>query len=453
MQKDNDYSILVVDDDIHVLEGLLLLFEDDYNVLTASSGSEAIKLVQEKKQIAVVVMDIKMPELDGIATAREIRALNRDLPVIFHTGFPGQYSEDDIDTREKPFDYIQKGSSVSKLKRSVKNAVIIYKLQNNSSNSLHLISNQYGMIGNSIKMKEIYKLINKISQSDLKVMILGETGTGKELVAHAIHNNSKRSQNHLVIFSCNHKSPDLVESELFGHSKGAFTGAVEERVGLFEYADSGTVFLDEIGDLDITTQGKILRVLQSGEYQAIGKTPELKSTDVRLICATHHNLEQLVEEKKFREDLYYRLKGAIIQMPPLRERKEDIPLFVSKYADRLTIEKEQMPKYFDKSAMNALIQYDWPGNVRQLFDTVESLIVMSDSDIILDVDVENYFGNDNSLSITSNSLADKTIEFRRNLIISTLHETKNNINAAARTLQIDPANLRKLLKNYKIDVG
>ena len=368
------------------------------------------------------------------------------------TGFAGEYSEDDISKKEEPFDFIQKGSSVSKLQRAVKNAVKMYNLENTTALSLNLISNQYAMIGNSKKMKEIYKLIHKVSRSDLKVMILGETGTGKELVAQAIHNNSNRNQKRIVIFNCNHKSPDLVESELFGHSKGAFTGAVEERIGLFEYADGGTVFLDEIGDLDITTQAKILRVLQSGEYQVIGKIPELKKTDVRLVCATHHDLVQLVEQKKFREDLYYRLKGGIIQMPPLRERKEDIPLLVSKYVDRLTIEKEQMPKYFDKSAIEIFMQYDWPGNVRQLLDTVESLLVMVESDIIIDTDVKKYLDNKELLPTSSNSLADKTVEFRKNLIVSTLYETKNNINAAARILQIDPANLRRFIKNYQIQV-
>lgn len=453
MEKNKENIVLFVDDDIHVIEGLLLLFEDDYSVLSASSGKEAIQLIKENESIAVVVMDIKMPNMDGIAAARKIRILRPNLAVIFHTGFAGQYSEDDIDEHEKPFDYIQKGSSVSKLQRAVRNAVKMYELENSTTNALNKISNQYGMVGNSSKMKEIYKIISKVSPSDLKVMILGETGTGKELVAQAIHNNSSRNQQRLVIFNCNHKSPDLVESELFGHSKGAFTGAVKERVGLFEYADGGTVFLDEIGDLDITTQAKILRVLQSGEYQVIGKISKLIKTDVRLICATHHNLFQMVEEKKFREDLYYRLKGGVIQLPPLRERKEDIPLLVSKHADRLTIEKDQMPKYFDKSAMEVLMQYDWPGNVRQLLDTVESLLVMADSDIILDVDVNNYLGNDNMQSSLSQSLTDKTIEFRKNLIVGTLHETKNNINAAARKLQIDPANLRRLIKNYQIDIG
>ncbi len=445
-----EYYILLVDDDTNVLEGLVLLLEDDYNIITAPSGAEAIKQVNENKNIAVVVMDIKMSGMDGIEASREIKKIKPDIPIIFHTGFPGEYSEDHIDKEEKPFDYIQKGSASSKLTRSIKNGLRAYLLKSTDANDSFNPESSYGMIGKSALMKEVYSIIGKVAPSNIKVMILGETGTGKELVARAIHNHSKRKDNRLVIFNCNHKSPDLVESELFGHTKGSFTGAVSDREGLFEYADNGTIFLDEIGDLDITTQAKVLRVLESGEFQTIGETPELKNTDVRILCATHHNLEELVRTGKFREDLYYRLKGIIIILPPLRDRKEDIPKLIAKHTDKLTIEQDQMPKYFDQSAIEVFLQQDWPGNVRQLLDTVESLLILSDSDIILAADVEKYMGTKDSNNMNASSLANKTIEFRKNLIISILYEKDNNINATARELQIDPANLRKLIKSYNI---
>ncbi|MCP4705393.1 MAG: sigma-54-dependent Fis family transcriptional regulator, partial [candidate division Zixibacteria bacterium] len=368
MNLSKKYTILLVDDDEQVLEMLDDIFKDKYTTILAKSGKEAIEIVRQHDSIATVVMDIKMPDVDGITAAREIRTIQPDIPVIFHTGYPGDYDEDAIDFDEKPFDYILKGEPVAKLIRSVRNAVESYHLKkDNKILSTHAETN-FGLIGQTSSMREVYRLINKIAPTNSKIMIIGETGTGKELVARAIHNHSKRKKEKLVIFNCNHRAPDLVESELFGHVKGAFTGAVGDRIGLFEYANGGTVFLDEIGDLDITTQGKLLRVLESGEYHSVG-SPNVKITDIRLLCATNKDLIKLVEQDKFRQDLYYRLKGIHIQMPPLRKRKEDIPLLVERFKDRQTIEQGLTPKKFDSSAMSVLINYDWPGNVRELLDT------------------------------------------------------------------------------------
>ncbi len=453
MIQETEFKILLVDDDRHVLEALELLFEDSYSILTAKSGQDAIDIASKDFNIAVVVMDIKMPGMDGIEAARKIREISPDTPVIFHTGFPGEYTEEDIDQKESPYEYIQKGSSISKLKRAVRNGIEAYRHRKGIPTKLFNSEISFGMVGKSAKMKEIYRKILKVAVTDSKVMILGETGTGKELVSKAIHNFSRRRDENLVIFNCNRKAPDLVESELFGHGKGSFTGAIEDRIGLFEYADGGTVLLDEIGDLDDNTQIKVLRVIDSGEFQTIGEKPVLKKTDVRVICATHHDLEKLVESGKFREDLYYRLNGVVIKLPPLRERKEDIPDIISMCVNKLMGEEDLMPKYFDPSAIEILLQQDWPGNVRQLIQTIESLVIEVDSDIILAQDVETYFGHKNCLPKNLNSLAEKTIEFRKNCIITALHETNKNINAAARLLSIDPANLRKLIKSYHITLG
>jgi len=456
MQQHSDYKILLVDDDHQVLAGLELLFQDTYALVTASSGQEAIDLFSSDNDIAVVVMDIKMPRIDGIETARTIKELAPDILVIFHTGFPGLYAEDEIDTNEKPFEYVQKGGPVSRLVRAVRNAMDVYISKQQATRLTSSIEQTYGMVGQSELMRNVYDLIRKVAPTDSKVMVLGETGTGKELVARAIHTNSLRQDKKLVIFNCNHKSPDLVESELFGHGKGAFTGAVSDNVGLFEYASNGTIFLDEIGDLDITTQAKVLRVLETGEFQTLGKSTELKQADVRILCATHHDLEKLVKSGKFREDLYYRLKGVTIRMPSLRDRREDIPLLVSKFTDRVTIECDQLPKYFDQSAIHVLLSYDWPGNVRQLLDTIESVLVLADSGIITGKDIEDYLSLETP-SVTGTgdnaSLSGRVKEFRRNCIIEALHETGNNVNAAARLLQVDPANLRKWINGYGISLG
>lgn len=448
-----EFKILIVDDDTLVLEGLRILLEDSYSLVDATSGAQSIELVQADHSIAVVVMDIKMPQIDGIETARRLREIAPDIPIIFHTGFSGEYDEDRIDADEHPYQYIQKGGSPSQLVRAVRNALDSYVAKTEVSRLSSLAETAFGMIGSSGVMQVVYDTIRRVAPQNVKVMILGETGTGKELVARAIHNLSARRDNKLAIFSCNHKAPDLVESELFGHKKGSFTGALSDRIGLFEYADGGTVFLDEIGDLDITTQAKLLRVLEAGEIQTVGDTPELMKVDVRVICATHHDLKQLVDDRKFREDLYYRLKGITITVPPLRERRQDIPKLASRFMDRLTIENNQPPVFFDSKAMRTLVDFDWPGNVRQLLDTIESLIVLSDSSVIMAQDVEKYLGISNATDPVnghSHGLASRTLEFRKSCIIEALHHTKGNVNAAARHLDVDPANLRKWIKLYDI---
>jgi len=444
-------TILLVDDDRLVLRTLRDLFLDEYQILQASSGRESVELAAQNGGIAAVVMDIKMAGMDGIVAAREIREIAPDIAVIFHTGYPGDYQEDEIDEHERPFDYVQKSDAISRLRRAVRNAVESYRLKNDCRALCLAAEAEFDMIGRSKPMQEVYSLINKVCATDGKVMICGETGTGKELVARAIHRHSRRRNRRLAILNCNHKSPDLIESELFGHTRGAFTHAFEHRPGLFEYAHGGTVFLDEIGDLDATTQGKLLRVIETGEFQKIG-TEITQQTDIRVICATHRNLEQMVADGQFREDLFYRLKGVKICLPPLRERREDIPVLVESFKDAFTIEQGLSPKIFEDTAIGLLVDSDWSGNVRQLRDTVESLIVLSDSDVILAEDVTKYLSLEaDRETMESGGFSEQVRQFERNLIIRTLAREDYNISAAARVLQIDRANLRKKIQLYKID--
>jgi two-component system nitrogen regulation response regulator NtrX len=452
MAPNTKHKVLFVDDDPPVLAMLKELFTGEYEAIAVASGNEAVEAAREHPDLAAVVMDIKMAGMDGITAARHIRDLNTDVPIIFHTGHPGEYNEREIDDTEQPFDYIQKGKSIPKLVRSVRNAVDAYNLKLNNRNLTDIAENSYGMYGRSAAMQEVFRAIHKIGPGDTKVMILGESGTGKELVARAIHNSSRRKHNQLAILNCNHKSPHIIEAELFGNVKGAFTDASVDRVGLFEYADGGTLFLDEIGDLDITTQAKLLRVIETGEYVKLG-TPETRHSDVRVLCATHRHLLQLVSEGKFREDLYFRLKGVIIPLPPLRERKEDIPILVERFAAKFTAEEGLSPKIFDKSAIQAFVDYDWPGNVRDLQDRVESLISLSDSDIIFGEEVRA------DLEQTSGDPAegDQCLRARmkaheRTLIIEALIECGFNITAAAKLLAIDRTNLQKKIKTHDIDM-
>jgi len=453
MINKNKPKILVVDDDQSALKALNGLLSDEYDVTTASSGKATINIIESQSGIEAVVMDIKMPEMDGITAARKIRQLAPLIPVIFHTGYPGDYDEDELDESERPFDYVEKASPVSRLLRSVRNAVEAYHSRTRELELTDQAETNFKIIGRSKTIIEVLRLVRQISSTDTRVMILGETGTGKELIARAIHFSSIRKNERLAIFNCNHKSPDLVESELFGHTKGAFTGAITDRVGLFEYSNGGTVFLDEIGDLDITTQAKILRVIETGEYQRVG-APDINLTNVRIICATHRDLESMVADGKFREDLYYRLNAVNIILPPLRERREDIPLLVNKFLDRFTIERDLPAKIMDQEAMDILIGYNWPGNVRQLLNIVESTIITTDSDIIMADDVSRQLGLETRSKAKSDdqTLTQRVKEFRRTLIQQALRETGNNVAAAARKLGVDRANLRKMIIDHGIDL-
>ncbi len=457
--NDNDRSfasptrILIVDDDSTMLTSLSAVFSDQYMTVLAASGGEAIAAVKNDKSIACVVMDIKMPGMDGIAAAREIRSTNPDLPVIFFTGFPGQYSENDIDRSERPFDFVTKGQSLTILARSIRNAVESFYLKTDNRRLALYGETHYGIIGGSFAMQQISAMIRQAAQSNVRVMILGESGTGKELVARAIHAHSNRGDKQLAILNCNHKSPDLVESELFGHVKGAFTGAITDRIGLFEFADGGTVFLDEIGDLDITTQAKLLRVLENGEFQRIGE-PQVRKTNARLVCATHRNLEQMIKDGKFREDLYYRLKGVVISIPPLRLRKEDIPVLAERFRDKKTVESGLPLKIFDQSAINALLEFDWPGNVRQLLNVIESVMLLTTSDLIVADDIRRQL--DTSPHGQTNDrlrLPERLRDLERTLIVAALSETNYSVAAAAALLGIDSSNLHKKIKIYGINTA
>jgi len=445
-------TILIVDDDALVLEALKQTFMDDYRVVAASTGEEAVAAVKSDHDLDTVVLDIRMAKMDGLQTARLIRQINPELPIIFHTGYPGEYSESRIEKDHRPFDYVGKNERPERLMRAVKNAVSFHRLKTNSGNLVRFARQQFGMVGKSRAMQEIYRTIEKIAPTDNKVMILGQTGTGKELVARAIHKRSRRAGARLVILNCNHKPPDLVESELFGHLRGSFTGAIADRMGLLEYADSGTLFLDEIGDLDMTTQAKLLRVIETGEMQRIG-SPEVTNVNVRCICATNRDLAKLVDENKFREDLFYRLKGVTITIPPLKQRREDIPELIDFFVENYSLKEGDGIKIFEPAARDLLVEFDWPGNVRQLMDTVQSLIGLSISSFITRQEVENYLAYSNDGQDGEGSFHERVCEFKRTLIIQALARNSNNVSAAARELSLDPSNFRKMVKDLGLSQG
>ncbi|MBU0984327.1 MAG: sigma-54 dependent transcriptional regulator [candidate division Zixibacteria bacterium] len=453
MNENSRPKILLVDDDAMSLEALVGLFQEDYTCVTASSGPRAVDQVRRISDIAAVVMDIKMPGMDGIVAAREIRSLVPAINIIFHTAFPGRYDEDEINEQEQPFEFVRKGSPVSRLTRAVRNAVRSYLSGQTVREPRFRDDSTFGLIGQSRAMQEVYALLRRVQKKDGRVMITGETGTGKELVARAIHAGSSRQHKRLAIYRCNRRGQDLTESELFGHVRGAFTGAIGDRKGLFEHANSGIVFLDEIADLDHNTQTKILGVLESGEFTRVG-SPDVQYADVRVLCATHKDLDTLMAEGAFREDLYYRLKGIRIHLPPLRERKEDIKELVECFARRFTIEQGQPPRTFSASAMQAFLDYDWPGNVRHLLGAVESLIVLSDADEISGDEVCRYLEVNRPTRAPQGSRAyeERMTQFRRQILIETLVETNNNVSAAARILDMDRGYLSRLIRKLDIDM-
>jgi len=439
-------KILIVDDEPQILDTLEDIFFDDYEVIKALSADSAIEAINADSNISAIVMDIKMPEKDGISAGREIRKIAPDIPLIFHTAYPGEYEEEEIDASENPFDYIEKGGSLFRLERSVRNAVNSWLARNNQTDLVREAEISFEIIGSSPAMLDVFRKIKKAAQNRSPVLILGETGTGKELVARAIHKLSKRKV--MGILNCNHKDPGHIESELFGHNKEAFSSA-GDRMGVVEYCDGGTLFLDEIGDLDITTQAKLLRVIEYGKYNKIGDPAE-RNSDFRVICATNKDLDKLIEVDRFREDLYYRINSNIIRLPALREKIEDIEKLAAKFADRV-IKDENLPyKKFDSSAVDVLRSCSWPGNVRQLKNVVEELVRNCESSLVIDDDV-NCVINSSSESFES-GYKQRIASYQRALILEALRETDNNVAAAAEILDLERTTLYKKIKQLGIKI-
>ncbi len=444
-------KILIVDDDPLVLDALQQMFIDHYDVVLASSGAESIQLLGEHLDIAAIILDIRMAKMNGLETAQRIRALPLDTPIIFHTGYPGEYPKGQIEDGD-PYDFIGKNEDPSRLEESVKAAVRSSLFKMHTDRLVEHAKRTYGMVGKSLSMLEVYRKIDEIGPKEKKVMVLGPTGTGKELVAKAIHQCSPRAKQRLALFSCSHKTSDLVEDELFGHVKGGYTGAVNDRVGVFEHADNGTVLLDEIGDLDLNTQIKLLRVIESGEFQRIG-SPDLVRVNVRVICATSADLQAMVMAGRFRPDLYYRLKSIVIHLPPLKERREDIPELIDYFTTEYCRESDIALKHFEQGARELLIEYDWPGNVRQIKEAVESLIASTASYYIARREVEKYL-NFGGIETGEDSEFDQQVrEFKRILIIKSLDKHQWNVSKVAREFGKDPANFRKQIEGLGISLG
>ena len=372
-------AILLVDDDKEMLSLLKdLLTPEGYQVTTAKTGQEALAAV-EKKRPDLVMMDLKLPDEDGVAVLGKLKREHPDLEVIVMTAFGGSSSAIKA-MRAGAYDYVTKPFELDELVSTLRR---VFEKQDMASevNALRLeLGRQHAererIVGSSRPMLEVYKLIGRVAASDATVLVSGESGTGKELVAEAIHRASARNPHPLIKVSCAALPETLLETELFGHEKGSFTGAMTMRKGRFELADKGTIFLDEIGEMTLGTQTKLLRILQEHEFERIGSSTPIQ-VDIRVIAATNRDLAAEVDESRFREDLYYRLNVIHIHMPPLRERKEDIPALVEHFLSKYRATTEAIPTTITEEALERLVAYDWPGNVRELENAVERAVVLS----------------------------------------------------------------------------
>jgi len=380
-------KILVVDDEPAITELLSRSLRDEgYRVFTMDRGEGAVATVREEKP-EVVLLDIKMPGMDGIETLSQIREFNKESSIIILTAYG---SMDTVIEAMKlgAYDYITKPFDLEKLKSLIKGALEA-KRPVKEPVSPKRLEGRYkleNIIGKNAKMFEVYKRIGRVVDNKATVLIQGETGTGKELVARAIYFNGILKNGPFIPVDCASLPEDLLESELFGHEKGAFTGAIAKKLGKFELASGGTLFLDEIGNLNLTTQANLLRALQEKKIERVGGTRPIK-IDVRIIAATHRDLEKAVGEGSFREDLYYRLNVVLINLPPLRERKDDIPLLIEHFLRRYRSESQGKLKYVPLKTLDLLMRYSWPGNVRELENVIERAIVMGKGDTILPQDL------------------------------------------------------------------
>ena len=446
----NSKSKILIAEDDSAFAGQLAeaLKGQGYEIVLAKDGSEAIQALK-KSFFDLCFIDLAMPGVDGMAVIEESLRIAPDLPFVMVTGYAT------IDKAVKAiklgaYDFVEKPVSLERLLITAKNAIEKRRLKQKTQLLSAEILNRYKMIGSSAPMRKIYDLIKKISQTNSTVLITGETGTGKELAAVALHWQSNRASGPFVKVNCAAIPETLIESELFGHKKGAFTNAVSDKIGKFELADKGTIFLDEIGDMSLNVQAKVLRVLQEFEFEPVGDN-KIRKVDVRVIAATNKPLYRLIEEGEFREDLFYRLKVIEIDMPPLRIRKDDIPELIEFFLRQFSDSYNRCFKILSKRALDILCEYDWPGNVRELKGVAEKLVVLTEGDTIREQDVSEILFKKNEIEhIKQGKFKDVMIDVERDFIKKTLNENNWNVTRSADVLGLNRTSLYKKMKNLGI---
>jgi DNA-binding NtrC family response regulator len=455
--------ILIADDDKKTRDFVAaFLSYKGYQVFQAFDGQDALQKI-ELHDVQMVITDIMMPRVNGLEFIKQLKSIRPDIVTIAYSAFANFEMTANL-LKAGAFFYLEKPFNLEELETHVKRGLEHQALQSKTFRSKPCIKNRAllnNIIGESEKMLSLFEMVEKVASSDSTVLIQGESGTGKELVARAIHDLSNRAEKNFVAVNCAAIPDELLESELFGHVKGSFTGAIANRVGRFEMADKGTLFLDEIGDMKANLQVKLLRVLQNRELEPVGASRP-KKVDVRIIAATNQNLDQMVVSKAFREDLYYRLSVIPITLPPLRERGGDIALLLNSFLEKFNKTKQRRVTGFERHATEILSNYDWPGNVRELENLVERLVIIKGSGILTVNDLPEKYrggsapaqsGEQMTLPESGFCLNSAVEEFENRLILQALERSGGNKKEAAELLNLKRTTLIEKLKKKKLVYG
>lgn len=432
--------ILIVDDEKDTREFMARALSCKYEVLTAADAELAVKQLDADRSIRLLLSDIRMPGEDGLTLMKAAKAMNENLAVILLTAF-GSIDQAVAAMKDGADDFITKPVDLDQLELRIEKALKAHRLESEVKDLKAQLDEKYGMdgiVGSSPAMQKVFRMIKQAAPTDATVLIQGPSGTGKELVARAIHNLSQRSKGPFVAVEFAAISPNLLESEMFGHEKGAFTGATSRRIGRFEAANHGTIFLDEISEMPLELQVKLLRVLQEREFQRVGSNDTVKA-DIRIVAATNRDLAAYVKEGRFREDLYYRLNVIDLHLPALKERSGDVPLLVNRFL------KEFGGKTISADAMRMLESYSWPGNVRELRNTVEKMCILSQSDEIGIDDVPDEMKRDQSIIFSTSGTLGETEKAK---ILAVLEEVGGNRTKAAERLGISRRTIYRKLEEY-----
>jgi DNA-binding NtrC family response regulator len=452
------------DEEIIIRSCLRILGNSEFQVETAQDGAEALRKLDDGGY-DVLILDIMMPNVDGLEVLRRVKETHPDIDVIMITGL-SQIETAVQSMKLGAFDYIPKPFDPDELKLVVQRALERRRLLQENLDLKNEVSSKYrldNIIGSSPQMQSVYRLIAKCAPTNSTVMLTGDSGTGKELIARAIHHNSLRKDKPFVPVDCTSLSETLLESELFGHVKGSFTGAVANKKGMFEMAEGGTLFLDEIGNISLTIQAKLLRVIQEREFKAVGDT-KVKEANFRLITATNKDLKAMVAEGTFREDLFYRINIFPLRIPPLRERREDIPALAFHFLNVFSAELDKKVNEFSDGAMNVLTQYDWPGNVRELENTIHRAVILTTDHVIRRAHLVNILEMLPQLALdvprTGDELKrikkvarEKSVEtIEKTFIVEALKRNSWNVTRSAEETGMQRANFQALMKKYNIRI-
>ncbi len=451
--------VYIVDDEPAISKLLSYWLKDkwNYDIEVFDDGEKILKKLEPKPDL--VLLDIMLPKINGIEVLKKLKSIDPDLPVIMLSA-QGSVEVALDALRLGAYDYFPKPIDTQRLEPAVKNAIKNYELHKELNLLRDNVKKEYSfdnIVSADGKMQNVFKLVTKVLDNDITVLIYGESGTGKELIARAIHFNGNRKNKSFVVVNCASIPRELLESELFGHEKGSFTGAHQRKIGKFELANEGTIFLDEIGELEMTLQAKLLRVIQEKTFERVGGNETIKS-NVRIISATNRDLKHAVENKEFREDLYYRLNSFPIQLPPLRQRRGDILTLVDHFLNTFNVKLNKSLKGFTKPALKLLYEYDWPGNIREMENTIERCMIIAEGEYIEADDFPLHIKNayeTRSPQVPEELFSDDIIipfeKIKEEAIRHALKVTKGNIVDAASSLDLGRATIYRLMDKYKIN--